>query len=247
MDLKELESGVDPRTHWYYQSKKIPLFKYFEQCHALPDAPERWTIVDFGSGSGFFAYELYEAYPDLIEKVLLVDIGYTQEEMDATAGQVIEKMHYIPEGLSNCMVVMMDVIEHIDDHVGVLEEIKSKVGERSWFFVTVPAFMSVWSSHDVYLGHYRRYTIPTLRGTLDTAGFDTQQVYYLYGALFPAAWAVRRLKRNKENMENPESSDMAPVPGPVNWLLKTYNSLEMKLRKSNKLAGLTCAAEGRIR
>ena len=31
MDLKELENGVNPDTHWYYQSKKLPLLRFSEQ------------------------------------------------------------------------------------------------------------------------------------------------------------------------------------------------------------------------
>ena len=118
MDLKELESGVDQKTHWYYQSKKIPLFKYCENVSEREG--QKITVVDFGSGSGFFAYELYEAYPDKIEKVLLVDIGYTEEEMAETKGEMIEKCHYIPQGLDHCIVVMMDVLEHIEDDLSLI-------------------------------------------------------------------------------------------------------------------------------
>ena len=55
MDLKELENGVDPSVHWYYQSKKVPLLKYFKKLHQKAGKP--LTVIDFGSGSGFFAYD----------------------------------------------------------------------------------------------------------------------------------------------------------------------------------------------
>jgi len=245
MDLKELESGVDQKTHWYYQSKKIPLFKYFENVSEREG--QKITVVDFGSGSGFFAYELYEAYPDKIEKVLLVDIGYTEEEMAPTRGEMIEKCHYIPQGLDHCIVVMMDVLEHIEDDYAILEIIRNAVGENSYYFITVPAFMSVWSTHDVYLGHYRRYTISMLKKLLETKNCKIEKQYYLYGTIFPLVWIVRKLKQNKENMENPESSDMAPLPGPINGILKAYNSFEMNFRKANKFFGLTTVAEGKLR
>ena len=87
MDLKELESGVDPKVHWYYQSKKVPLFRYFKKVAAATDRP--LNVIDFGSGSGFFAYELYEAFPDQIAQVLLIDIGYTEEELASTAEQKV--------------------------------------------------------------------------------------------------------------------------------------------------------------
>lgn len=244
MDLKELESGVDPKTHWYYQSKKVPLFRYFKNL--VKEQQKKLTVIDFGSGSGFFAYELYEAFPEDIEKVLLVDIGYTEEEMVKTSKDMVQKLRYIPEGIDDCIVIMMDVLEHIEDDYAILKEIKSKVGNNSFYFITVPAFMSVWSSHDVYLGHYRRYTIPMLSKLLNTNSCRIDSSYYLYGSIFPLVWLVRRIKRQTADMENPEASDMKPIPGPVNFLLKAYNTAEMSIRKMNKAFGLTCVAEGSL-
>jgi SAM-dependent methyltransferase len=245
MDLKELESGVDPKTNWYYQSKKVPLFRYFEQLTKAQG--KKLTVIDFGSGSGFFAYELLEAYPDLIEDVLLIDIGYTEEEMAETKNAPVKKLRYIPPGINDSIVVMMDVLEHIEDDYAILEDIKSRLGENAHFFITVPAFMSVWSSHDVYLGHYRRYTIPMVKKLLTGTKCRIDEQYYIYGSIFPLVWLVRRLKKNEENMTQPESSDMKPLPSPINAILKAYNSFEMNFRKSNKLFGLTCVAEGRLK
>lgn len=245
MDLKELESGVDPKKHWYYQSKKVPLFRYFKQL--AQKQSKKLTVIDFGSGSGFFAYELFEAYPEYIEEVLLIDIGYTDEELESTKNDKVKKLRYIPKGISDCVVIMMDVLEHIEDDYAILKEIRNAISSNGHYFITVPAFMSVWSSHDVYLGHYRRYTIPMVKKLLESCDCKIENQYYIYGSIFPLVWAVRRLKRNEENMTNPESSDMKPLPGPVNFALKQYNSFEMNFRKINKLFGLTCVAEGRLK
>lgn len=245
MDLKELESGVDPSVNWYYQSKKVPLFRYFKQL--VKEQNKKITVIDFGSGSGFFAYELFEAFPQHIEDVLLIDIGYTEAEMASTKNEPVKKLRYIPNGINDSIVIMMDVLEHIEDDYAILEDIKSRLGENAHFFITVPAFMSVWSSHDVYLGHYRRYTIPMVKKLLTKTKCKIDQQYYIYGSIFPLVWMVRRLKKNDENMKNPESSDMKPLPGPVNFILKQYNTFEMNFRKLNKLFGLTCVAEGRLK
>jgi len=244
MDLKELESGVDQSTHWYYQSKKVPLFRYFKQL--LKEQNKKMTVIDFGSGSGFFAYELWKAFPDQIEDVLLIDIGYSEDELEETKNLPVKKLHYIPEGIDDCVVMMMDVLEHIENDDAIIKDIKRRVGENAHYFITVPAFMSVWSTHDVYLGHFRRYTIPMLSTLMSNNKCAISQRYYIFASIFPLVWLVRRLKRNDENMEAPESSDMAPLPGPVNWLLRQSNSFEMNFRKMNKLFGLTCVAEGKL-
>lgn len=244
MDLKELESGVDQSTHWYYQSKKVPLFRYFKQL--LKEQNKKMTVIDFGSGSGFFAYELWEAFPEHIEDVLLIDIGYSEDELEETKNLPVKKLHYIPEGIDDCVVIMMDVLEHIENDDAIIKDIKRRVGANAHYFITVPAFMSVWSTHDVYLGHFRRYTIPMLSSLMNNNKCAISQRYYIFASIFPLVWLVRRLKRNEENMEAPDSSDMAPLPGPVNWLLRQYNSFEMNFRKMNKLFGLTCVAEGKL-
>ena len=245
MDLKELESGVDPSTNWYYQSKKIPLFKYFKRL--VNEQGKKMTVIDFGSGSGFFAYELFQAFPEHIEEVLLIDIGYSDEELNDTKDKPVRKLRYISPGINDSVVVMMDVLEHIADDYAILEDIKNRIGDNAHFFVTVPAFMSVWSSHDVYLGHYRRYTIPMLKKLLVATNCKIDRQYYIYGSIFPLVWLVRKLKKNEKNMSSPDSSDMKPLPAPVNFILKQYNALEMNFRKWNKYFGLTCVAEGRLK
>ncbi len=245
MDLKELESGVDQSTHWYYQSKKVPLFRYFKQL--VTEQNKKLTVIDFGSGSGFFAYELLKAFPEHIEDVLLIDIGYSEEELEETKNSPVKKLHYIPEGIDDCVVIMMDVLEHIENDDAIIKDILRRVGNNAHYFITVPAFMSVWSTHDVYLGHYRRYTIPMLSKLMESNQCEIHQRYYIFASIFPLVWLVRRLKRSEETMETPESSDMAPLPAPVNFILKMYNSFEMNFRKINRLFGLTCVAEGRLK
>ena len=246
MDLKELESGVDPKVHWYYQSKSVPMFKYFEKIHKQLD--RELTVIDFGAGSGFFAYELLEAYPDAVKEVLLVDIGYTEAEMKATEGQIVKKMHYIPKGVNDCIVLMMDVLEHIEDDYAILEEIRDAVGENAYYFITVPAFMSLWSGHDVYLEHYRRYTLGSLKKLLKAKNCHITSHYYIYFSLFPLVWLIRQIKNiGRDKNEMPESSDMGPLPDPINAILKYFHFFEMNFRKMFKLFGITAVSEGQLK
>ncbi len=244
MDLIESESGVDPSTHWYYQSKKLPLFRYFEAISAGSDAPI--TVVDFGSGSGFFGASLLEAYPDRIGKVLLIDIGYTDKELEIGPDPRVQKLREIPEGVGNCLLVMMDVLEHVEDEVAVLAGIQAKLSGDAHAFITVPAFMGLWSSHDVFLGHYRRYRGKQLRALLTECGYEIAASYYIFAGIFPVAWMVRRLKRYTQDMKAPTSSDMKPLPGPLNGLLGRYNGFEMRFRRFNRFFGVTCVAEGKL-
>jgi SAM-dependent methyltransferase len=241
MDLKELESGVNPDVHWYYQSKILPLYAYTRK---LLKTVMPLTIVDVGSGSGFFAISLEKQYPDKISKVYLVDINYTPEEMTATKGKKIEKVLQIPGSIENGLIILMDVLEHLEDDLKMLNEIKASCrGDNNYFFITVPAFTSLWSGHDVYLGHYRRYKIATLSEVLNKAGYHIKSTYYLYGSLFPMVWAARKLSNLKKKEA---TSNMKPFNPLVNKVLLGLTSAEMAITSANKVFGVTCVAQGKV-
>lgn len=241
MDLKELESGVNPEVHWYYQSKMKPLFTYTRQV--LASVPQL-TIVDVGSGSGFFAISLEKRFSSQIKKVYLVDINYTAEEIAATRGAKIEKTLRIPDKIENSLVILMDVLEHLEDDLKMLNEIKANcVGPDNSFFITVPAFKSLWSGHDDYLGHYRRYKIATLSAVLSKARYTIKNTYYLYGILFPLVWVIRKLS----NLSKKEaSSNMRPFSPITNKILLGITSAEMNISTANKVFGISCVAQGKI-
>ena len=164
--------------------------------------------------------------------------------MAATRGQKIEKVHVIPARIEHGLVVLMDVLEHLDDDLAMLQSVKAAcVGEHNHFFITVPAFQSLWSGHDVFLGHYRRYRISMLRRVLERAGFRRIRNYYLYGGLFPLVWGVRQLANLRRQ---DAASNMRPFSKLANGVLLGLTSAEMKIAPANKLFGVTCVGEGQI-
>ena len=240
MDIKELESGIDPQVHWYYQTKKIPFEKFVLDVVKANRNPV--NLVDVGSGSGFFMHEIDRDFPNAFKKAFLVDIEYSDKEIEETKGSRFEKLRELPDTIENSVVVLMDVLEHLESDLNMLTEIRKRCVGKNYFFITVPAFKSVWSGHDVYLGHYRRYTRKTLREVLKKAGYSIQSVHYLYGLIFPLVWIYRRFQKDRMNPK----SDMSAVGAGTNKALKLINSLEMKIGSANTYFGLTCSATGEI-
>jgi SAM-dependent methyltransferase len=238
VDLKELESGVNPHKHWYYQTKKICLLNFFRT--KVVEQGKRVTVIDIGAGSGFFSLELYRTYRDYIEKIFLVDLHYTEEEILNTRDVHIQKLRSMPIDVDNAFLVMMDVIEHVENDRQFVKEIFSKLSARTYFYITVPAFQSLWSGHDVFLGHYRRYTLPQITGLVKQTGSHINQAYYQYALIFPLVWILRRWSNPSDKPQN----DMKAVSPMLNWLLEKLLSLEMSLAKHNQLFGLTCVIEG---
>ena len=237
MDLKEIASGVNLDIHWYYQTKKIPLFRYIEKLCKLER--QKFNVIDIGAGSGFFSNELYKNYAQFINNICLVDTGYTDKEIILSRHAPSEKANVIPSNISHALVIMMDVLEHVEDDLDLLTQIKRASSGKNYFFITVPAFQSLWSSHDVYLGHHRRYEIADLQRLLASANFNITDIYYIYGGIYSLVWLLRKFKTS-------DTSDMRPVPSLVNFLLKAVNTFEMNFRKYNWFFGVTCVVEGFI-
>ena len=55
------------------------------------------------------------------------------------------------------IVLAKDVLEHIQDDYSTLKEWKTTLKQNGLLFISVPVFLHLWSSHDIFLGHYKRY------------------------------------------------------------------------------------------
>ena len=60
------------------------------------------------------------------------------------------------------LAVSLDVIEHLEDDVGALRELRRVVAPGGSLLVTVPAYPWLWSGHDEVNHHHRRYTQASL-------------------------------------------------------------------------------------
>ncbi len=128
------------------------------------------VILDIGAGSGFFTKYLLSNTS--AENGICVDISYLKEWHEQVAGKKIQFRN-------NCgpvdadLVLLMDVLEHVDNDLELLREYVEKVPNGTRFLISVPAFNFLWSKHDDFLGHKRRYTLNTLSKVVSLAGLVT--------------------------------------------------------------------------
>jgi SAM-dependent methyltransferase len=124
------------------------------------------------------------------------------------------------------LVLALDVIEHVEDDVHALVECYRILKTGGLLVVTVPAFMMLWSPWDESLGHKRRYKLLELAKAIQKAGFSIQKSSYMFCFVFPAAVAIRSLKRLIEKDAASYSSDFIPIPKILNSLLLQMGRLE---------------------
>ena len=226
MDLKEEDIlGADIGRHWYYRSKAAALRRAVSRL-----APRH--ILDIGAGSGFFSRHLLAEGG--AQSALCVDIGYPADRDDSVAGKPV--LYRRDTGPTDCdLVLMMDVLEHVDDDRGLVRLYADKVPSGAHFLATVPAFRFLWSGHDVFLEHKRRYRLAEIERTMTDAGLEVVHGAYYFGFIFPLAAAVRLATRGDTS---PKSS-LSRQGALTNDLLTLACTAELPLFKWNRLAGLS--------
>lgn len=237
MDLKE-ESliGGDPAEHWYYIAKGRAI-------KALLGPEPVKEVLDVGAGSGVFSRMLVAE--GLAGRAICVDPNYPPERLGGPGPDGVAYRRSVAT-VEAPLVLMVDVIEHVDDDVALIADYAAMAQPGTRFLISVPAFQFLWSSHDVFLEHRRRYTLATLAAAVEAAGLAVADSRYFFGMLFPAAAAMRLVERALKGDKAAAKSALTAAPGWLNAALVAIHDVERAaLFPLNRVAGVTafCLAE----
>lgn len=72
------------------------------------------------------------------------------------------------------LVCAFDVIEHVEDDQIAVNEMKRVLKDNGIIFITVPAFISLWSQHDEINHHFRRYRLNEINGLFKSDKTDNK-------------------------------------------------------------------------
>lgn len=229
--LEERAGGVNPAAHWYYRSKARAIVQ-------LLGANSSETVLDVGAGSGVFVRELVRI--GRCRAATCIDPGYERDHAERIGGVRIEFQRDGVYRGEDC-VLFVDVLEHVRDDVGLLRRYTGELKADAVVLVTVPAFRFLWSGHDVFLKHERRYTLHGLEQVVRRAGLRVERSRYFYASIFPAV-AVARLVgrlRMQRGSAAPRSS-LRPHARATDRALTLLHDLErLTLFRVNRLFGLT--------
>lgn len=213
------------------------------------DRPVR--LLDFGCGDGFVARTLARRYA--MCSLVGVDKEIYEINPHEGHGQETAQIEYLQnleefDGEDGSLdgALLLDVLEHIaDDDLFLDDFIKNKVfSEQARFVITCPAFGKLFSQHDSLLGHFRRYSLPELRGTIERAGGITLESGYIF--LIPLALRVVEvllekagflLGRERTHISNWRGGELATKV--ISGMLY-YDALFCRLFRKVPVAGLTC-------
>jgi SAM-dependent methyltransferase len=92
--------------------------------------------------------------------------------------------------------LLCDVLEHLSDPGELLREVVRALPALRRILVTVPARMELWSDWDVHFGHFRRYSMRSLREELVGAGLSVARARYFFHALYGPMLVARGRHRD---------------------------------------------------
>ncbi|MGE8444701.1 MAG: class I SAM-dependent methyltransferase [Comamonas sp.] len=132
------------------------------------------SVMDFGAGTGILA-KYFKSITNISPVLLEIDEGLRAScenrgfKTSAGLNDVKEEFDFIYSS---------NVLEHIEDDLGVLVNLREKLNKNGALVMFLPAFPILWSPMDVKVGHFRRYTVKNMEMLLNEAGFSVSKIEY---------------------------------------------------------------------
>ena len=180
-------------SHWWFAGRRRILVSFLKDIAPKLEVEDP-SILDVGCGTGAnleMLAEFGEAHG--------VDVSL--DALNFCADRGLENVHHgqaedlpFPD-CSFDLATALDVIEHLDDDVAGLKEMRRVLKPGGYALLFVPAFMFLWGVQDDISHHRRRYTIKQLRTAVQKAGFEVERATYANLTFFSPILAGRLIMR----------------------------------------------------
>lgn len=177
-------------SHWWFVARRQAVHDLMVKAHLGSTA----RILEIGCSGGLLMEQLRR---EGFGQVQGIDISEDAIELCGHKGlsaQVMDAQKLAFPDASFDFVIASDVLEHLADDIGALREWRRVLKPGGKLLVFVPAFMFLWTAHDVANNHYRRYRAPELNDRMRAAGFIIERTSYWLAFLFPVIVLVRVVK-----------------------------------------------------
>lgn len=214
-DVTELSAALEDR-HWWFAARRDVIGSLAREVVA-GDA----TAVEVGCGTG----GVLAGLPGSWRRV-----GVDPSEAAVALGRhhhpdLEFRQGFAPHEVADLLptadlVLLCDVLEHIEDDTGTLRDVVSLMRPGSTVLVTVPGHRRLWSPHDERHGHQRRYEREDLEGLWAGLPLSPRLVSPFNWRLYPLARAVRAVSNRRRATFGPGGTDLVLPPALLNALMR---------------------------
>jgi 2-polyprenyl-3-methyl-5-hydroxy-6-metoxy-1,4-benzoquinol methylase len=133
---------------------------------------------------------------------------------------------------------VFDVVEHIEDDLSFLRHLWDLLEPAGMLYLTVPSYNFLWSHEDVDAGHFRRYTLSSMKLKLVAAGLKPVFGTYIFAFLPLPVLCFRtlpyRVGEQRIKSEKISAKDHVVSQGVFSRLLTKLLGCELNFIKHNK-------------
>ncbi len=209
MDLIEIKQSVYNRHPWEQARLKV-IFDIFSNYYFS----ENITILDVGCGDIYVAVEFVKKFK--VKNYIAIDSAFDAPTIDMYSQKLKQ------EGIENIVlykdiaeiknsdftkidhIFLFDVIEHVENDNIFMRDLISFpcVTNETTIFITVPAFNYLFTSHDKFLKHYRRYNNKMIKILASEVNLQIIDSGYFFSVLLIPRFLKKIIEKFNKNTNN---------------------------------------------
>jgi SAM-dependent methyltransferase len=205
--------------HWWWRAREAFVMDALATLHLPPGSP----ILDIGCGDGLMFDRLAEIGD--VEGVEADGASVSANGRWADRIRVETFDESFDPGRRYALVLLLDVLEHLDNPVGCLRRGIDLLDRDGTLVITVPSFRALWTSHDDLNHHVMRYTRRELEEQVSSAGGRVEVSRYFFQWMFVA----KLVERAREALFGPTAGPPGIPPRLVNESLRRFSRFEQRV------------------
>lgn len=219
-------ANLEEQNFWFRSRNKLIVWALNKYCKDFQ------SFLEVGCGTGYVLSGVSKEFPRatlLGSEIFTAGLSFAAARLPSVNFIQMDARN-IPYREEFDVIGAFDVLEHIEDDMAVLREVRAALKANGFVFMTVPQHNWLWSPVDEYACHVRRYSASELEDKLESVGFDVVRSTSFVSFLLPAMLLSRVKQRHAQSSIDP--ADELMLSGGLNSFLYKVMLAEVSLIKS---------------
>ena len=208
------------KDHWWFISRRDCILRIIQRSE------KKRKILEIGCSSGQLMDALNKAK---LKDIIGIDISHEaihlcKKNNIKNIVQMDGSKTGFKEGKFD-LIIASDILEHLNDDYEAIIEWKRILKDDGEMLVFVPAFKMLWSDHDIFNKHIRRYNRREIKALFKKTGLKTVRVsYWNFFLFFPVF--IKRAIVNKIIKRSKPKHDLFRTNKAINFFLCLLLAME---------------------